>query len=245
VVAAVVCPHPPLLLPELFPGAAGALDEVLGACDAAVAEGLGCGAERVVVVGGGATTAKFDGRAPGAAPGFGVPMPHEPRAAGEPLPFRAALPPLALPTLPLSLAVGRVLVLRGGWAGPVEFWSVAAGATPDECGSLGKRLSDGPSAFFLVLGDGSGVGRNAPPGAAVPGAEPFDDAVWAALGAVDTAALLAVDPDDAAELKTAGRAAWQVLAGAVEADGGSWSSRARHRESPYGVGYFVVSWTRS
>jgi len=243
--AAVVCPHPPLLLPELFSGAGGTLDGLLAACDAAVADGLASGAERVVVVGAGQVTGRFDGRAPGAAAGFGVPVPDEPWTTSEPLPFGAGLPRPMPPTLPLSLTVGRFLLRRAGWAGPVEFWSVSAGAMPAECVSLGKRLSDGPSALWLVLGDGSGVGRNAPPGAAVPAAEPFDDAVWAALGTVDTAALLAVDPDEAAELKAAGRAAWQVLAGAVEADGGTWSARARHRESPYGVGCFVVSWMRS
>jgi hypothetical protein len=269
VVAAVVCPHPPLLLPELLPGAAGALDGLRAACDAAVADGLRRGAERVVVVGAGAATAKFAAAAPGAAAGFGavpagdthrlasagklalpstqsgVSAPDEAWAAGEPLPFRAALPRPTPPTLPLSLAVGRMLLQRGGWTGPVEFWSVASDATPAECVSLGERLSDGPSALFLVLGDGSGVGRNAPPGAAVPAAEPFDDVVWTALGTVDTAALLGVDPHEAVELKAAGRAAWQVLVGAVEADGGTWSARPRHRESPYGVGYFVVSWIRS
>jgi hypothetical protein len=225
----VVCPHPPLLLPELARGAAGTLDGLLAACDAALADALALRPHRVVVLGAGESTARFAAGARGAAAGFGAPDPAELASA---------------PPLPLSLTVGRFLLTRSQWPGAVEFWSVADRATPGECVALGKGLADGPATLFLVLGDGSGVGRNAPPGAAVPAAEPFDDAVWAALCAVDTAALLAVDVAEAQRLKAAGRAAWQVLAGAVDAAGGAWSARARHRESPYGVGYFVVSWSR-
>jgi hypothetical protein len=233
-----------LLLPQLAPGAAGTLDVLLAACDAALADGLARGVERVVVIGTGAATARFDARSPGAAAGFGAPDPDEPSIEREPAPFTAALPRPVPPPLPLSLAVGRFLLGRSAWTGPTQFWSVATQSTPAECVALGRRLSDGPSAMFLVLGDGSGVGRNAPPGAALPGAEPFDDAIWAALGTVDTAALLDLDPGRAAELTAAGRPAWQVLAGGVQAAGGTWTAHAHHREAPYGVGYFVASWAR-
>lgn len=205
--------------------------------------GGGQGRERVVVIGGAPATARFGRPGPDATAGFGAPGAELPLA---PLGFGGALPPPRPPPLPLplSLSVGRQLLDRVGWAGPTQFWAVHEAAAPAECVALGKRLTDGPSVLLLVLGDGSGVGRNAPPGAAVAAAEPFDDAVWTALSTADAAALLRVDPVCAAELKAAGRAAWQVLAGAVEAAGGPWSASALHRECPYGVGYFVAAWQR-
>ncbi len=50
-VAAAVCPHPPLLVPQLAAGAAPDLDEVRAACDAAVAGLLAERPDEIVVVG--------------------------------------------------------------------------------------------------------------------------------------------------------------------------------------------------
>ena len=41
------------------------------------------------------------------------------------------------------------------------------------------------------------------------------------------------------ELKAAGRAPWQVLAGAARAAGGGWRGELLHDSAPYGVAYFV------
>jgi hypothetical protein len=38
----------------------------------------------------------------------------------------------------------------------------------------------------------------------------------------------------------AGRASWQVLAGAAE--GGTWSARVTFDDAPYGVTYLVATW---
>ena len=54
--------------------------------------------------------------------------------------------------------------------------------------------------------------------------------------------LLALDPALSDELLVAGRAPWQVLAGA--ADGGSWSAAVTYDAAPYGVTYLVATWTR-
>ena len=51
-VAAAVCPHPPLIVPRLAAGAAPELDPMRAACAAAVDALRGAGAERLVVVGG-------------------------------------------------------------------------------------------------------------------------------------------------------------------------------------------------
>ncbi|HEY3751298.1 MAG TPA: hypothetical protein VGL80_19075, partial [Pseudonocardiaceae bacterium] len=70
----------------------------------------------------------------------------------------------------------------------------------------------------------------------------FDAGVRAALAAADPKALLALDPDLAAELGAVGRAAWQVLAGAVLAVGGAWTGDVLYSDQPFGVAYHVAVW---
>lgn len=55
------------------------------------------------------------------------------------------------------------------------------------------------------------------------------------------AALAALDAELAAELLAAGRAPWQVLAGAAE--GAGLDGRLLYEDAPYGVGYFVAAWS--
>ncbi len=71
-------------------------------------------------------------------------------------------------------------------------------------------------------------------------AEAYDAAAAQALAAADTEALAALDPVLSAELLAAGRAPWQVLAGAAR--GAGLTARLRYDDAPYGVGYFVASW---
>ncbi|PBO30235.1 TetR family transcriptional regulator [Streptomyces albidoflavus] len=70
---------------------------------------------------------------------------------------------------------------------------------------------------------------------------PFDALATEALGAADTASLAGLDPVLAEELGAAGRAPWQVLAGA--AAGAGLSGKLLYDEAPYGVGYFVAAWS--
>ncbi|CAM5593828.1 Catalytic LigB subunit of aromatic ring-opening dioxygenase OS=Streptomyces gougerotii OX=53448 GN=GCM10010227_21760 PE=4 SV=1 [Streptomyces diastaticus subsp. diastaticus] len=72
-------------------------------------------------------------------------------------------------------------------------------------------------------------------------AAPFDEAVAKALGTADTTALAALDPALAEEVGAAGRAPWQVLAGAAAEAG--LTGELLHDEAPYGVGYFVAAWS--
>ncbi|MYS10928.1 hypothetical protein GTW71_31860, partial [Streptomyces sp. SID6041] len=69
----------------------------------------------------------------------------------------------------------------------------------------------------------------------------FDAEAARALGAADAAALLALEPELAYELKAAGRAPWQVLAGAAE--DADLDGRLLFEDAPYGVGYFVAAWS--
>ncbi len=108
-VAAAVCPHPPLLVPEAM-GAAGGrgeggMGEVLAACDAAVAGLKAADPDVIVVVGGADTSAAYDGTAAGGLGEYGVRF-----SVGT-----------GQPVLPLSLTIGRWLLTRAGL--------VAAGAS--------------------------------------------------------------------------------------------------------------------
>jgi len=112
---------------------------------------------------------------------------------------------------------------------------VAAGAATE----LGLRLLDRRSVGMLTMGDGSACRTLTAPGYLDPHAEPFDTSVTKALGDADPAALLALDPVLGTELMAAGRAPWQVLAGAAAA---SFHGAVRYDAARYGVQYTVATW---
>jgi hypothetical protein len=294
--AATVCPHPPLLVPALT-GATGPA-ELREACVAAVRDLLAAGepsgdALDVVVVGTGPTPGSAAPDAIGSLSGYGadvtvaltrvVPTPEptdtNPTATGlssagttgagptgtglsgavltgagptgsglSGTVLSGAVPtgvgPIGAATLPLSVTVGVWLLRQAGWSGPVRARVVTENATPTECADLGARLAGYPApTVLLVMGDGSASRDEKAPGSLDPRAVPFDTAVADALASVDTAALAALDPALARELFAAGRAPWQILAGAVEADARPWKGELRSAEAPYGVGYLVATWS--
>jgi hypothetical protein len=245
-VAAAVCPHPPLLVPEVAAGAAAETDDLRAACRAAVAtlDGLD-----VVVVGAAPETRAYDGVPDFAAYGLGpsaanagplagpsaadARLPAGPSAAdARPLAGQPARPR----ALPLALAVGA-------WLAPgARTYGIAHDATPAEAAALGRTLAERDVAL-LVLGDGSARRDAKAPGYVDPRAEPYDAAVARALRDADPAALLALDPADDAALLVAGRAAWQVLAGAAGRD--RFDGDLTYDAAPYGVGYLVATWSRA
>lgn len=219
--AAAVCPHPPLLVPEVASGAAAELDAVRAACDAAVRRLAP--ADLLIVVGSGPATRDFGPGAAGSLRPYGVDLTLGP---GEPV-------------LPLSLTIGRWLIGDR----PALFQGVAEDASPAACLRLGADLADlAPAVALLVMGDGSACRTAAAPGYLDPRAAGFDAAVAAALAGADRAALAGLDPGLAAELRVAGRAPWQVLAGA--AGDAAYDAELLADTAPYGVGYLVASWTR-
>jgi hypothetical protein len=237
-VAAAVCPHPPLLVPEAM-GAAGrrgnGMSEVLAACDAAVAGLAAAEPDVIVAVGGAAVSAVYDGSAAGSLREYGVGYAV---GTGEPV-------------LPLSLTVGSWLLRRAGLGtggGPAarpgaRLWLQAvARATPvPECLRLGARIArQAPQVALLAMGDGPARRAVGPEGAADPAADSYDAEVAAALAGADPARLARLAPPLDDELMVAGRAAWQVLAGA--ADGGRLRGRLRCAVVRYEVSYLVASW---
>ena len=227
-VAAAMCPHPPLLVPGVAAGASAETDDLRAACDAAVAVLLAAGPDVVVVVGSADRVGPWPAGSWGSLRAYGLDDRHLGIAAGD-----------GPPTLPLSLTIGRWLLDRSGAADAVLF-GIAADADSDRCAEIGVALAGrAPRVGLLVMGDGTGR-RTPKPGYLDERAEPFDDDVAAALAAGDPAGLIALDVVLAGELLVQGRPAWQVLAGA--AAGRGWRGEVTYDAAPYGVGYLVATW---
>jgi hypothetical protein len=226
VVSAAVCPHPPLLVPEVASGATPDLDALRAACLVAV-DALSS-ADRIVVVGAGAVPATYDEAAGGSFGGYGAP--------GVSIGSGPAV-------LPLSLATGGWLLEQSKSSGlPREYVAVATAESAERCLEQGRELASGNERIgLLVMGDGSARRSEHSPVHLHPRAEIFDTTVANALQSGDLDVLAALDPDLAAELQAAGRAPWQVLAGALH--GTALTGELTYSAAPYGVGYFVASFT--
>ncbi|GAA0575701.1 class III extradiol dioxygenase subunit B-like domain-containing protein [Streptomyces crystallinus] len=237
-VAAAVCPCPPLLVPAVASGAAPELDAARDACADAVGLLAASRPDLLVVVGPAEQTARgpHPQGAPGSFAAFGVDL----RVHLGPAP---AVPDDTARELPPSLAVGAWLLERSGWSdAPVEGLGVGEPLEAARCADAGRSLAArADRVALLVMGDGSACRTLKAPGYLDERAEAFDEGVASALGAADTRALLELDAELAYELKAAGRAPWQVLAGAAE--GAGLAGRLLYEDAPYGVGYFVAVWS--
>lgn len=254
-VAAAVCPHPPLLVPEATGAGANALagvgasavaeaeeiDRLRAACDAAVAVLLASRPDLLVIVGGAARTADYPPEAAGGLRAYGVPFGV---GSGEQV-------------LPLSLTIGRWLLDRavgGGSADragradraglgafPVLLRAVAFDTPPGDCAGLGARTSMlAERVAMLVMGDGPGRRARDAPGKPDDEADRFDADVVKALAGTDTETLAALAPARAQALFAAGRAAWQVLAGAAEP--AAMDGTVYYTGAPFAVSYYAASW---
>ena len=257
-VAAAVCPHPPLLVPGVAAGATGELDDLRAACDAAVSAALEVEHDLLVVVGLAPSVGPFPAGAWGSLRPYGVALDVGTGAAAA--------------TLPLSLTVGRWLLDRAKMSrdAPADRGSVAVAdrgsaggsdallfgvtedASPQRCADLGAVLAERAGRVaMLVMGDGSARRSAKGPGYLDERAEPFDTAVEAALRAADLDALATLDADLAAELLVAGRAPWQVLTGAARrtaeasdptGEDAPWQAEVTYAAAPYGVTYLTATW---
>ncbi|GGM62100.1 hypothetical protein GCM10012275_36190 [Longimycelium tulufanense] len=232
IVRAVVLPHPPLLVPELVTGAATRTETVRAAC-LGVARWLAEGSRHWVAVAADPSGPRvLDPATRGTFAGFGVDV----RVA-----LGAGTGP-ADPALPLPALVAGWLRGRAG-ADEVRVELVRPDLPVADCRRVGERLAAGPDPVgLLVLGDGSARYPDLAPARPDERAPGFDAVVRDALAEADTEALLGLDPGLAAELAVAGRAAWQVLAGAVLADGRAWKGELYYSGAPFGVGYHVAAW---
>lgn len=220
ITAAVVCPHPPLLLRGATGGPIPEVEALRAACAAAL-EALD-GSDVIAIVGRAPQTRRYD---PALAP---------------PTARFTVRPGVARPAevLPLSLGVG--LELSAGR--PVELWGLAADEPTAGCVALADELTARPDRIgLLVMGDGSARRGEKAPGYLDARAVPFDDSIGAALHAGDSAALLNIDRELATALLVAGVPAWLVLAASFS--GRRPATKIWYRDAPFGVWYAVAQWT--
>ena len=212
IVAVAGCPNPPLLLPGITGCPVAEVEQLRAACLSAIGELLAADPSRVVVIGA--------------------------AAAGE-------------RDKPLSQLVGRLLLDQAGCRLPVERLVIAADSSPADCLAAGRQLAAAELAAgqpatptgrigLLVMADGSARRSLKAPGYLDPRAGGFDGQVEQCLRSGRLDRLADLDPVLAEELLVAGRAAWQVLAGAVCAVAGT--SRLHYCDDPFGVWYPVMSW---
>lgn len=236
-VAAAVCPCPPLLVPEVAAGAAPELDAARAACSDALGVLAAARPDRLVVVG----PADEPGRGPhpegahGSFRGFGVDLSVRLGRGGADAASGCVLPP--------SLAVGAWLLERAGWPDvPVEGLGVGEPLAAERSLDVGRDIgARAGRVALLVMGDASACRTVKAPGYLDERAAPFDAAVARALGSADVEALKTLDVRVARELKASGRAPWQVLAGAAESAG--LTGTLLYEDAPYGVGYVVAAWS--
>jgi aromatic ring-opening dioxygenase LigB subunit len=232
IAAVAVCPHPPLLVPEIG-GAATELDTLRAACDRVARRICAADVASMVVISAGATTRRYPTSSHGDFGAFGMPRVRVSFSGGQDAND-------APDRLPLGQLVGAWLLSRVPGVGDRFGQTIADEASQAECIELGRRLAALEDRVgLLVMGDGA-ARHNTEKYAE---ADAFDQSVAAALATADTDALLGLDPDLAEELGAAGRAPWQVLAGA--AGDQEWQSELLYADAPIGVGYFVASWNAS
>ncbi|MEU9287786.1 class III extradiol dioxygenase subunit B-like domain-containing protein [Streptomyces sp. NPDC048275] len=237
-VAAAVCPCPPLLVPEVAAGAAPEMAAARAACADALGVLAASRPDLLVVVG----PAEQSGRGPhpegtrGSFRGFGVDL--DVRLGGD-----KARAGAAERELPPSLAVAAWLLGRTDWSdAPVEGLGVGEPLAAERCIQVGREIvAQAERVALLVMGDASACRTLKAPGYLDERAAGFDAEVARALGTADVAALKALDAELAYELKASGRAPWQILAGAAE--GANLGGALLYEDAPYGVGYMVAAWS--
>jgi hypothetical protein len=247
IIAAALCPSPPLLVRELT-GADPVVADLRDACAGAVHALLAARPDVIVVVGPGpdTTTWPTGSRLNIAAYGGRPAQPADARAraarpasnlaqsaghAGRPVPARPG-------PAPLAIGLGGYLLDQAGYTGPRRLHSVSEDDQPADCLRLGKEIGGGAERTgLLVMADGSARRGPRAPGHFDERAEAFDAEVERALRAGDRQALEGIDPILARELMATGRPAWQVLAGATH--GSALLADVMYAGDPLGVMYVV------
>lgn len=233
-VAAAICPSPPLLARELT-GADPVVPELRRACQDAVAAALAAEPGLVVLAGTAPAARRWDPEGELDLSVFAPPLRASysgavPVSAGRPAPDG----------LPVALGLAGRLLDQAGHQGSRVLYSVAEDLTPDDCESLGASLAGLDERVALIaMADGSARRTLKAPGYLDERSEPFDAGVEEIIRSGALGGLLRVDAGLARELMATGRPVWQVLAGA--ADGQQAAVRVHYRDDPFGVLYLVAS----
>lgn len=257
-IAAAVCPHSPMLIPEVAGSAAAEWDGLRAACVESVrrlrfpkwgdeTEGWAVGRSKeflsdptlpdvLVIVGGGDATAAYEAHASyGSLRRYGIDWSWDLAwCMGE----EGSLP------LPKSLSVALWLATgsapRGMYFKSFEYQSISFEASPKECAALGKDLA-GREEKIVMLAVGEGAAAQQLQGRAADQAKAYNAMLANSLARADATALSRLDPTSSQTLNASGRAAWQVLAAAVE--GQDLTGQLISDPVSHDSGLFVASWT--
>jgi hypothetical protein len=233
-VAAAICPSPPLLARELT-GADPVVPELRRACQDAVAAALAAKPGLVALVGTAPAARRWDPAGELDLSVFAPPL-RASHSDGVRAPDRRPVPD----GLPVALGLGGRLLDQAAYRGPRVAYSVAEDLTPDDCGSLGGYLAGLDERVALIaMADGSARRTLKAPGYLDERSEPFDAGVEEIIRSGELGGLLRVDASLARELMATGRPVWQVLAGA--AAGQQAAVRVHYRGDPFGVLYLAAS----
>lgn len=216
--AAVLCPHPPLLFRELS-GRQDVAALLRAACKDVLTQALALQPARVVVVGAADEARTWTGEP--AIRRFGTTEPRRP-----------------VDELPLSLGVGRRLLDEAGWTGETELVSLTWDASDEAVDAVAALLRDSDDTVVLLLGEGSTRCGDKAPGFLDERAFQFDESTATALTDGDADALRGLDVALADELMVLGRTAFRVL-GAL---GPPKSAHLAYDDDPFGVAYHVALW---
>jgi hypothetical protein len=236
IVAAVFCPHPPLLIPEVARGAAPEMDHVrrvaLNAVETAVvAAGRSGLSPEIVLIGAGPQSAAWSALPRVSLAGFGVRLEVDlgaPDGAGT-------------RDVPLSLTVGAWLVRTAIGPRPdTHGFAVGPDFGSSSAGSQLRELVRARDVVLVVMGDGSARRATTAPGYLDERAIAFDDAVAVALGGGAADDLAAMDLDLARDLLAAGAPAWHAAGSLL--GGAGYRAELLAYAAPYGVGYLVAQW---
>ena len=232
IAAAALCPAAPLLVRELT-GATVVLPELRAACREVTGRLLRARPDVIAVVGAGPQTRTWDGASRLDVASFGGLA-----AAGRgPAGAAAGAGTAGLPT---ALGLGARLLDEAGYAGPRLLQAIGEDETPAASAGAGQRLSRAAGRVaLLVMADGSARRGRRAPGHLDERSAGFDAEVERAVRAGDLQALAAIDPVLARELMAAGRAAWQVMAGAL--DSRRLDVEVLYADDPFGVAYLVAA----
>jgi hypothetical protein len=229
-VAGAVCPHPPLIVPEVARGAASELDDLRTACRAAIKTIVAAAADVIVCVASDPALERVQRYGPdagGSLERYGVDVSFG--GNGE--------------RLGLGLSVGAWLLDDTGWDGRRAY----VGLPLTGGFGVGRDLAAGPTAVgVLAMGDGSAKRSHQAPGFFDERAPGFDAEVVRALSSADLEWFVThPDAQLAADLWCTGGPSWQALAGAAtQAPAGAGIvGDIGYDAAPYGVGYVVGTWS--
>ena len=224
--AIALTPSAPVLVPELA-GAAAA--EVAEFHDAAIAAAATL-PNRWIAIGVGQTDQIFEPATRGTFAGYGVDVPVT----------LSADAPQVITDLPLCALIAGWLRGQSNAAARVQVRVYAADHDVDAALARGRALraaidEAADPIGVLVVADGANTLTQSAPGGYDPDSEPLQTALDDALATGNAVALTRL-PNG-----TIGRVAYQVLAGLIEPK--PLAAKEFLRGAPYGVGYFVGTWT--